>query len=474
MIYDHPLIGWVYRHSPVAAQHALVSAYGGLKWLEEHGRVFRGYVAELERTQWWPRADLKGLQEERLRALIEHAYAHVPYYRRVMDEHKLTPADIHTGGDLYKLPVLTKQDIRRHWDELRARNVPNRRVTMGRTGGTTGVPLKFTLDTARVIFDHALIYRHWSWAGFRPGDWHVILRGLVLVPTDRATRVYWRHDWVTRRIYLSGFHLARETVASYADRLRAWAPKILAGYPSNLFALARFMEAAGMVAPVPAIFTSSEVVTPVERAVIERQFAGKVWDRYGTGERLVVSQQCEHGRYHQNVEYGLLQVDDECGEPCAPGAHGRLIHTGLTNLSMPLIRYVIEDMGHTLDDACPCGRGLPLMGPVTGRKDDVILTADGRLMPRAGLDQIHEFVDNLERCQLVQERPGAVTVRVLPRPGFNAADEAELKRQLARRLGPDTQIEIELVEALELTPTGKERFIISRLAADAFMAGLNG
>jgi acyl-coenzyme A synthetase/AMP-(fatty) acid ligase len=106
------------------------------------------------------------------------------------------------------------------------------------------------------------------------------------------------------------------------------------------------------------------------------------------------------------------------------------------------------------------------MGPVQGRKDDVILSADGRLMPRAGLDQIHEFVDNLERCQLVQERPGAVTVRVLPRPGFNAADEAELKGQLARRLGPGTVIEIELVEALELTPTGKERFIISKLNVD--------
>jgi hypothetical protein len=106
------------------------------------------------------------------------------------------------------------------------------------------------------------------------------------------------------------------------------------------------------------------------------------------------------------------------------------------------------------------------MGAVTGRKEDVIVTADMRLMPGAGLTILYEFIDNIERCQIVQDRPGAVTVRVLPRPGFNAADEAELKRQLAWRLGTSTEIEIELVSALEVTATGKERFIISKLDVD--------
>ena len=106
------------------------------------------------------------------------------------------------------------------------------------------------------------------------------------------------------------------------------------------------------------------------------------------------------------------------------------------------------------------------MGPVEGRKDDAIVTADGRIMPRAGLDQIHEFVDNLERCQLVQEKLGEVVVRVLPRPGFGSADASELIRQLEKRLGKSTLVRIEIVDRLDLTILGKERFIVSRLNLD--------
>jgi phenylacetate-CoA ligase len=466
MIYDHPLLQGVYRCSPLFLQNGLVSAYGLLKLWERASRPYRRYIAELEETQWWSPGQLQALRDERLRALIHHAYEKVPYYRRLFDERRLKPSDIATANDLYKLPVLTKRDIRRFWSDLHARNIANSHVTVGRTGGTTGIPLHFALDKNRVVFDHALIHRHWSWAGYRPGDRLVLLRGFTLITPDTRSGVYWRHDWADNRIYLSGFHLSLRIMPLYLERLKKWKPKFIAGYPSNMFTLARFMEQQNEQVPVDAIFTSSEALTSVERKVIEKQFVCKVWDRYGTGERLVVSQQCEHGNYHQNVEYGILQIDCPRGQPAPTGNKGELIQTSLTNFSMPLIRYASEDIGYVLDGTCPCGRGLPLMGSVDGRKDDVIVTADGRLMPRAGLDQIHEFVENLERCQLVQERIGEVVVRVVPTRAFNAADSAELVRQLRKRLGQSTQVRIELVDRLDLTVTGKKRFIVSKLDLD--------
>ncbi len=112
------------------------------------------------------------------------------------------------------------------------------------------------------------------------------------------------------------------------------------------------------------------------------------------------------------------------------------------------------------------------MGAVDGRKDDVIVTADHRLMPRAGLDQIHEFVPNLERCQIIQEEIGEVIIRVQPRAGYSESDGQELVSQLGRRLGRGTRIRIQLVDRLELSPTGKERFIVSRLNVSQ-MTGLD-
>lgn len=467
MIYDHPLLERAYRASPVALQHLFVTGYGLLKWRERHSATFRRYLAELEATQWWPRDRLAALQADRLQALVRHCYDTVPYYRRIFDERGLRPVDIREPADLYKLPVLTKQDVRAYRAELRSRAVPDARVTTGRTGGTTGIPLHFALDKDRVTFDHALVHRHWGWAGWRPGEWVVLLRGFTLVPPGETDGPLWRYDWIDRRIYLSGFHLSHATMGRYVEQLRRWAPRFIAAYPSSIFTLARYMDTIDATIPVEAVFTGSESVSEVERRTIERRF-GKVYDRYGTGERLVVGQQCAEGNYHQNVEFGILQVDRTRGEPAATGEAGELIHTGLTNLSMPLLRYASEDVGYLRDEACPCGRPLPLMGAVEGRKDDVIVTADGRLMPRAGLDQIHEFVERMERCQLLQREPGAVVIRVLPRPGFCADDEAELARQLRKRVGDTTRITVEVVDDLPLTVTGKHRFIVSELEPARF------
>lgn len=466
MIYDRPWIDRVYRRSPIGLQHLWVTAYGLIQKWERSSPAYRAYAAELEQTQWWTPAQLQALQQERLQALIRHAYENVPYYRRLFTSRGLRPADLRRPDDLYKLPVLTKQQVRQHWDELRARNLPARRATMGRTGGTTGVPLHFLLDKARVAFDHALIHRHWSWAGFRPGDHVVFLRGFTLVPPEERSGVYWRYDWMDNRIYLSGFHLSLELLPLYVSKLGQWKPGFLSAYPSNVFVLARYMESQGLQRPMRAVFTSSEVLTPAERSAVESRFQCQVWDRYGAGERLAVAQQCGHGSYHQNVEFGLLQVDSPRGSPAAAGSKGELIHTGLTNFSMPLIRYASEDVGYLRSGECPCGRGLPLMGAVEGRKDDVIVTAEGRLMPRAGLDQIHEYVDNMERCQLYQEKIGEIVVRVLPRAGFNDRDASELIAQLRKRVGCGTEIRVELVPQLSLSPTGKQRFIVSRVSPD--------
>jgi phenylacetate-CoA ligase len=466
MIYDHPLVGWTYRRSPFLLQNAMVSGYGLLQRWERRSAAFRRLFAELEKTERWGANDLEALQAERLQILMRHVYENVPYYRRVFDERRLRPSDIRTPDDLYKLPVLTKQAVRRFAEELRARNVSRHSFRIGRTGGSTGIPLKLLLDRNQISFDHALVQRHWSWAGYRPGDRTVILRGLTLIPPEEHHGTYWRMDWGENKIYLSGFHLSTSIMPVYVEKLEEWKPRFIAAYPSSLFTLARFMQQERVRIPVRAVFTSSEELSELERKVIEDRFQCKVWDRYGTGERLAVTQQCEHGSYHQNVEFGIFQVDSPSRQPASAGQKGALILTGLTNFSMPLIRYAIEDVGSLADGECPCGRQLHLAGPVNGRKDAVIVTADGRLMPRAGLDQIHEFVPNMERCQLVQRKIGEVTVRVQPRPGFNQADVAELVRQLRKRLGSSTAIEIERVENLELTATGKQRFIVSEVEID--------
>ncbi len=82
------------------------------------GELFLGttmlrYLKELEESQWWSPNELRELQNKKLRALIKHAYENVPYYRHIFEGRGLTDKNIQTVVDLYKLSILTKDDIRR-------------------------------------------------------------------------------------------------------------------------------------------------------------------------------------------------------------------------------------------------------------------------------------------------------------------------------------------------------------------------
>ncbi len=278
MIYDHPLLERLYRTSPPFVQNLFVTGYGALKVFERWTPTFRDYLRELTETQWWSSGQLTELQNQRLRRLIRHCYDTVPYYRRIFDERGLTPNDITVAEDLYKLPSLTKEDVRRYQEALRSRSVPDRATTTGRTGGTSGIPLYFTLDRARVTFDHALVYRHWSWAGWTPRDWVVVLRGVTLVDANYRGSKFWRKDYADRRIYLSAFHMAQDTMSRYVEALNSWRLQFIAAYPSSLFALARHLEQHNTSVPVAAVFTGSESITPTERSTIERRSRAETLD----------------------------------------------------------------------------------------------------------------------------------------------------------------------------------------------------
>ena len=100
-------------------------------------------LAELEESQWWPRERIEELQSQRLRRLIEHAYARVPYYRALMDERGLRPHDIQSAADLARLPVLTKHVVYSRHDDLHAEGFPDSELRRGTTSGSTGTPLTF-------------------------------------------------------------------------------------------------------------------------------------------------------------------------------------------------------------------------------------------------------------------------------------------------------------------------------------------
>jgi phenylacetate-CoA ligase len=208
----------LYRLAPVWGQNLMLTGFSTLLDRERYGGRFAEFQALLARSERWSRGEMEAYQDERLRAVVQHAYEHVPFYRKRFDERKLTPVDIRGRRDLHKLPLLTRDDIRRNFDDLRSRTIAARALKTGHTSGTTGTPLTVGYDHDTIWMTYAVFDRHYQWAGCRlasdGGDRIAVARGNVIVPLDQQQPPYWRINRRHHQLLLSSFHLSVDAVSA--------------------------------------------------------------------------------------------------------------------------------------------------------------------------------------------------------------------------------------------------------------------
>lgn len=456
-----------YQLAPVWAQNLLLTSYGAMLERERYGGRFMEFRELLQRSERWSASDLEAYQDERLREVVAHAYATVPFYRTRFDALRLTPADIRGRADLPKIPLLTKDDIRKHFDELRSTALPAGEMRSGHTSGTTGTPLTVGYDQDTVWMTYAVFDRHYRWANLkleRNGDRIAVARGNVIVPLSQRKAPYWRFNRRQNQMLLSSFHMSRQTLPAYFEALREFQPAVLDGYPSTLYLLAKYLESRGETFPLRAAVTSSETLFEFQREAIERSFQCRVFDYFALAERAVFSGECDkHEGHHVSMEYGIAEVTNEAGQPLPRGETGRLVGTTLHNRAMPLLRYVTNDMTALRAASCSCGRALELMEDVTTKAEDVLTLKDGRLISPSVLTHPFKPLDCIEGSQIVQTAPDAITVRLIPGDRYTDAMSAHLVKELQARLGQDVSVAIEFVDQLETSPNGKFKWVISKV-----------
>jgi phenylacetate-CoA ligase len=463
----NPVAAAVYRLSPVWCQNLLLTGFGALLERERYGGRYREYRDLLAQSERWSRKELVAYQDERVRAIVKHAYDTVPYYRSSFDERRLKPRDIQSRQDLDKLPLLTKDDIRANFKALRSTALPPREMRRGHTSGTTGTPLTVGYDRDTVWMTYAVFDRHYRWAQIemgRDGDRIAVARGNVIVPLAQKHPPFWRHNRRQNQLLLSSFHLSKANLPAYLDELAAFGPAVLDGYPSTLYILAKYLISRGESFPLRAAVTSSETLYDFQRAAIEQAFKCRVFDYFALAERVVFSGECEHHEgHHISMEYGIAEVVDDQGRPVGAGTEGRLAGTSLHNLAMPLLRYVTNDRTALLDRSCSCGRGHELMQDVTTKAEDVLTLSDGRLISPSVLTHPFKPLDCIEGSQIVQIAPNHVVIRLVAGVNYRPSLGDHLIHEFKERLGKDVLIEVQLVERLELSGNGKFKWVISRV-----------
>ena len=180
------------------------------------------------------------MQNERLKNLISYTYDNVPYYRHIFDERNLKPEDINSSSDLIKMPILTKQIIRKNFNQLRASLFPRKDAVLTVTGGSTGEPLEFyTTREEQNYWAIAKQMRAQRWWGYRFGDKCALLM---------KRRPYWTLERLRRRIEgvrLWGADEMAEKLPLFAREIEQFKPELIIGFPNAIYLLAHFFNKQG-------------------------------------------------------------------------------------------------------------------------------------------------------------------------------------------------------------------------------------
>jgi phenylacetate-CoA ligase len=171
--------------------------------------------------------------------------------------------------------------------------------------------------------------------------------------------------------------------------------------------------------------------------------------------------------YHIHSLDVIAEFLDNDGFPVRAGELGNIVVTRLHPGPMPLIRYRVGDLGISRgDQECSCGRGFDLLASVQGRDTDVVVTPSGNRLIVHFFTGLLEGFQEIDCFQVLQEVIGSIVIRVVPsRPGsITSATEDRLIRVLREHGANEINIVIEQVEEIATAPSGKRRFVISKVS----------
>lgn len=443
------------------------------------GRHFRSAFQGLLQLQFLSYEELRSRQEKKLKGLLAHAYAHVPFYRERFEALGIMPSDIRNLDDFCRLPTLSREDIRRNFPEkILARNISPGRRRLDRTSGSTGVPLIFFQDSASRDLRLASFLLFDSWAGIHPGERSVHIGGPL--PLSFRSMVF---DRLRNRYSHSVFDMSDGKTDIVLERLVRLKPALIEGYASAIHQLAQVLLRHGRGPQPKAIVTTSDMLP--SRSVIQSAFGCPVFDRYGNRELGgALAQNCSVGQgLHINTDLCLVEVVDEKGQPPPLGHRGRVLLTDLVNEVMPFIRYDSGDMA-VAGGECSCGRGFPLLSNIEGRISECLTLPGGRRLSPVALSHylfvLHGYTEHILKYQVEARDVDRIIFRFVPLFSSYGTWVEKLRRDLQKLLMPGLTVDIEAVEDIPLEPSGKQAVIkfgpIGRFeheSADRFDRGVN-
>ena len=329
-----------------------------------------------------PREKIQALQNEKLIKQVHHVWEHVPYYRKKMEEKGVRPEDIKSTADLYKLPFLSKKDLRNAYPYGMLAVPLKDCVRIHSTSGTTGKRVIAFYTQADIDMWEDCCARAIMAAGGTDEDVCQISYGYGLF-TGGAGVDGGSHKVGCLTVPASSGNTERQVM--FIMDLKA---TILCCTPSYAAYLAESMKEMGYKPediPLKAGIFGAEAWSEEMRRDIEATLGIKAYDIYGlteiSGPGVAFECSAQQGM-HVNEDHFLVEtIDPDTGEVLPEGSQGELVFTALDKQAFPMLRYRTRDICTLTREPCSCGRTHVRMLKLKGRSDDMLIIRGVNVFP---------------------------------------------------------------------------------------------
>ena len=386
---------------------------------------------------------IAGVQEEILRRHVAYCAAQSPYYCE-----KLGGLDLATAS-LHEFPVTDKEQVSlRNEDFIAA--APEQVVDIVFSSGTTGVPTNVVYtesDLERLAYNEQ---QSFASCGITKND--VVLLTCTM---DRCFIAGLAYFIGVRAIGAAAIRNGHGTLESHCDVIRRVNPTVVIGVPSFLRKLGEYLAEQGMDLESVAADTLVCIGEPLRDAdmqphkiatELEALWGAKVYSTYASSEIATTFCECTaQCGGHLHPELAMVEILDDSGVPVTDGVIGEVVVTPLGVEGMPLIRYRTGDISFLETQPCACGRNSPRLGPILGRKKQMLKIQGTSLYPQAVYCALDEIAQVKEYFLKVQTAGSCLSDHLAIHLSLEdeAADGAMIERLLQARLRVKPEVVIQ-------------------------------
>lgn len=396
----------------------------------------------------------------KLKETIFYAYENTQYYKRIFDEKGISPYDLHTQKDLEALPYLTKKIIQENFDDLLARNYPEKKQFYVRTGGSTGYPQTFYQSKNIWQKEQAFVQNFFSKFQYNPKILKAKFMGGDFKSSDKND--FFTKDYINNAIHFSPLHLSTKTVSKYVEVLNHYQPIFFHSYPSTLLFLIRNMinQNIQLNYQIKTIFLVSEGYEEEDIQTIKHFFNCTIASFYGQSERIIFATSMDQSlqSFHIDKRYGNFELIDNSSSKTIKneGIQGTIVGTSFDNFAMPLIRYRSDDMTTYLNYR----EGI--ISKIESLRNQVYIDGIDDLKIAITSFPIAQTSMNIHQWQILQKKPGEIELLIVPKIGFSHTDEIQITSVLEKKFKGILKYKIVLVNKPYLTPRGKTTRVIKK------------